>query len=85
MKISKALLVFIWFMCNLASAAIYIWSMLYAYYPKHPSWSFWVVPLQGLAFAIALIINIACIAILIFPDEWFVNWAEKRLKEIKNR
>lgn len=85
MNLNKALLVFVWFMSNLALLGIFIWAMLYAYYPKHPNWAWWVVPLQETTFVISLVVNIGTIAMMLFPDDWFVSWADKRLQDLKKK
>ena len=85
MKINKAFLVISYIFSILGLLGCVSWMLGYAYNPKHPAWSFWVVPLQQTVFYILLGTNIVVVIIMVIPDDWFTDWADSRLKEIKGR
>jgi hypothetical protein len=64
-----------------------IWVENFAYNGDHVKWDpYWVVPIQWFVFVFLIGVQVICIALLIFPKDWFVKWADgelNRLKEIK--
>ena len=85
MKVNKAMLAFVYFITDLILLGILLWVVDYGDSPKHPAWRWWVVPLQEGLFIFTLIVNIGVVILMIFPTDWFVDWAEMKLKEIKAR
>lgn len=85
MRLNKAHLVITYFFTCLGLLGCFLWMKDYAYTPKNPEWAFWVVPLQQAIFFCILGLNIIVVVILIIPNDWFVAWADQKLKEIKDR
>ncbi len=87
--ITKAHLVITYIFTCLGLVGIMLWIIGFAYYPKHPEWTDWVVPVQQALFIFCVGLNIVSVMLLIFPREWitdkFISWAENEKKRIVNK
>jgi len=84
--LSKAWLFIIWMLTQLGIIGTLMWFDNFAYNGNHVEWDpYWVVPVQWAVFLILIGVQIVCVALLIFPKEWFVSWAESELDGMKKR
>ena len=78
--IPKAWLFIAWMISQLCLIGIMIWVDHFAYRGDHIKWDpYWVVPIQWSLFVFIIGVQVICVALLIFPREWFVRWAEKEI------
>ncbi len=83
--IPKAWLFIGWMLSQLCVIGVMIWFDAFAYDGNHIKWDpTWVVPVQWAVFVVCIGIQIVCVALLIFPKEWFIKWADEEANRIKN-
>lgn len=84
MILNKAWLFIIWILTLLGLIGIMFWVQHFAYNGDHIAYDpYWVQPLQWGFFIVILGVGIVCVALLIFPDDWFIRDADREIERIK--